>query len=54
MINDICYSFSFIFGILFVLSVIKLPIHIYIEPNLDDIYRDDNNNLYKYKLKYIS
>lgn len=52
--NNICFSFSFIYGILFVLYNIKLPIIILKKPNLNDIYRDDNNTLYKYKLKYIS
>ena len=53
-LNNICFSFSFIFGILFVLSNINVPIYIFKKPNLYDIYRDDNNKLYKYRLKYIS
>ena len=44
----------FILGGLTVILSNPLPHYIIKLPNLDDTYRDNNNKLYKYKLKFIS
>lgn len=53
-ILNIFIILSFILGIYTVLITNKPPYYIVKIPNLNDTYKDENNNIYKYRLKYIS
>lgn len=56
-INNICFIVSFVFGI-YVILFYNNTGHTVILPSLDapdkNLYIDDSNNCYRYKLKKIS
>ena len=53
-IEFVLFFISFLIGIIITLTT-NLPPHYIVKlPNVNDIYKDNNNRLYKYRLKYIS
>lgn len=53
-ILSILLLIAFVLGSLTTLLTNKPPYYIVKIPNLKDIYKDNTNNIYKYKLKFIS
>jgi len=53
-VYDLCFLIPFLIGIITVIITNPLPHYIIKTPTLYDTYTDDNNNNYKYELKYIS
>lgn len=51
--NYVFFYLSLLFGFITVILTNPIPHYIIKHPNLIDIYVDDKNNKYKYRLKYI-
>jgi len=53
-IYDLFFFIPFLIGIITVIVTNPIPHYIIKTPTLYDTYKDENNNNYKYELKYIS